>query len=439
MTDKSVIDQSLLDTCIHCGLCLPACPTYLATGRELESPRGRIALLNLWQQGQEPFSARMAEHLDSCLGCLGCQTACPSGVNYEALINQARPQVNALKPAGQKLFRNMILAGVLTNDSLLVRLADFLRFWQKNHCDRLVSIIAKFTYLDKLPLVKELLRWQALLTQIPEHKMLPGLTSNPGKKLPVAQLFKGCVMDIFYNQVNHAAIKLLSEPSQIVGVPKQTCCGALALHAGEKDLACRLARENMQYFAHNEGPIVVTASGCTAMLKTYPELFAENDPWHEKAMIFSRRVKDLPEFLAQNESTYLPSKTDVENAKPLRIAYHAACHLAHAQGIHLEPKQLLENYAKSINDAAGSEIITLVPLTEEEHCCGSAGTYNLSHAQLSETILARKIEKIKETGADIIVTTNPGCLMQIEAGMRNRDLPIRVIHLAQLLANNLAN
>src|ERR1700722_7240196 len=169
---EAIIDQALLDACIHCGLCLPACPTYLATGRELESPRGRIQLLNMWQQGQEAFSARMAEHLDSCLGCLGCQTACPSGVNYEAIINHARPQVNALKPAWQKLLRNIILSKVLTNDNLLIKLGDILRFWQKQHIDSFMSQLARITHLNKLPLIKELLRWQSLLPPIPEHKVL---------------------------------------------------------------------------------------------------------------------------------------------------------------------------------------------------------------------------------------------------------------------------
>ena len=235
-----------------------------------------------------------------------------------------------------------------------------------------------------------------------------------------------------------ASIQLLNQTSQIVAVPAQTCCGALAMHTGEKELACQLAKQNIENFADNEGPIIATASGCTAMLKTYHELFSKDDPWHDKAKIFSNRIQDLPEFLAKHEwQLPLSSQSNMDTistTKPIRIAYHAACHLAHAQGIHNAPKQLLENYARAINSSAGCEIITLVPLTEEEHCCGSAGIYNLSHAALSETILARKIEMIKETQADLIVTTNPGCLMQLEAGIHNQGLNIKVVHLAEVLS-----
>jgi len=428
----AVIDQSLLDACVHCGLCLPACPTYLATGRELESPRGRIYMLNLWQQGEEPLSARMTEHLDSCLGCLGCQTACPSDVNYEAIINQARSQMRVFTPIWHRLLKLFIFSYVLTNDKLLRKLGDFLKFWQKHHIDSFVSKLAKTMHIYKLPPIEELLRWQSLLPKIPEHKTLAKLTSNPGKELPIVQMFKGCVMDVFYNQVNQASIQLLSQSSQIVAVPAQTCCGALAMHAGEKELAARLAMQNIDKFANNSGPIIVTASGCTAMLKKYHELFPENDPWYEKAKSFSSRIQDLPELLAKHQLS-VNNQSVFRESKQIAIAYHAACHLAHAQSIHSAPKELLETYSKSVNDMAGRELVRIVPLTEEEHCCGSAGIYNLSHRELSETILARKIEMIKKTGADLIVTTNPGCLMQLTAGAHG--LNIKVLHLAELLAN----
>ena len=434
---KLNIDQSLLDACVHCGLCLPACPTYLATGRELESPRGRIYLLNLLQQGKEPFSERMAEHLDSCLGCLGCQTACPSGVNYETLINEARQPVNERKPFWQKFLQQIIFTYVLTNDQLLYFLGKCLRFWQKHKLDEYSEQLSKTIGLNKIGVIKNLLGWQSLLPFVPEHKQLPNLISNSGKNLPVVQLFKACIMDIFYNPVNLATLKLLNELSGIVAVPKQTCCGALALHSGQKHIARQLAKQNIDNFAANEGAVVVTASGCTAMLKTYPELFDEIDPWHDRAMSFSKRVKDMSEFLAHSElPNDLFTKVDenYEVTTPLRLAYHAACHLSHAQGIHQEPKQLLEKFAESINDQYGQEIIKLIPLTEEEHCCGSAGIYNLMHPDLSNIILSRKIAMIKETGANIIVTTNPGCLLQIEAGLRKEGLAIKVVHLAEVLA-----
>jgi glycolate oxidase iron-sulfur subunit len=430
---KAVIDQSLLDACVHCGLCLPACPTYLATGRELESPRGRIYMLNLWQQGEEPLSARMTEHLDSCLGCLGCQTACPSNVNYEAILNQARPQMRVFAPIWQRLLRLFIFRFILTNDKLLRKLGEFLKFWQEHHIDSFVSKLSETIHINKLPQIQELLRWQSLLPKIPEYKTLSRLTSNSGKELPIVQIFKGCVMDVFYNQVNQATIQLASQSSQIVAVPEQTCCGALAMHAGEKELTTKLAMLNIDKFANNSGPIIVTASGCTAMLKIYHELFPENDPWREKAKKFSSRIQDLPEYLAKHDLS-INNQSFNSESKPVVIAYHAACHLAHAQGIHSAPRELLETYAKSVNNKAGREAVSIVPLTEEEHCCGSAGIYNLSHREMSETILARKMEMIKKTGADLIVTTNPGCLMQLTAGADG--LNIKVLHLAELLVSS---
>ncbi len=474
------IDQNLLNACIHCGLCLPACPTYLATGRELESPRGRIHLLNLWQQNKIPFSSRVAEHLDSCLGCLGCQTACPSGVNYEAIFNQAKVQVNAVTPIWQKLPRYLALKWLLPNDKLLKDLGKLLRLWQQSGCDKFLrSFLARLNSMIHLPVINEILRWQSLLPQIPEHQELPRLMlgiapersayikedrierGNGGEEpsgsrltectrveprdegeaalTNIVQFFKGCVMDILYNQVNRESLGLLKLSSQLVAVPKQTCCGALACHAGEKELARQLAKENIENYAYCEGPIIVTASGCAAMLKTYPELFERDKGWHEKAKAFSMRVQDLPEFLAKQQLHSSDLSYTSNLVKPITIAYHAACHLAHAQGIRVAPKELLENLATAVNKATGCQTVSLVPLIEEEYCCGSAGIYNLGHPILSEKILARKIEQIKMTGADTIVTTNPGCMLQLKAGIEAQGLNIQVSHLATLLAKAYLN
>lgn len=433
------IDQDLLNACIHCGLCLPACPTYLATGRELESPRGRIYLLNLLQQGKEAFSPRMSEHLDSCLGCLGCQTACPSGVNYEAIFNQAKVQVNAVIPLWQKLPKYLAFKWLLPNAQLLEGVGKALRLWQRCGADKFLRL--SLTRLNKVlhfPLIKEMLRWQSLLPQIPIHNELPALSLGDGKEV-VVQLFKGCVMDIMYNQVNMESLGLLKLFSQLVAVPRQTCCGALACHSGERDLARQLAKQNIENYAYSQGPIVATASGCTAMLKSYPELFSETDVWHHKAKAFSARVQDLPEFLASQQVEALSVSYNEHLKHPINIAYHAACHLAHAQGIRLAPKQLLENFAQSVNRLTGCQTVTLLPLIEEEHCCGSAGIYNLGHPTLSEKILYRKIEQIKMTGADTIVTTNPGCILQLQAGIEAQGLNIEVFHLATLLAKAYLN
>jgi glycolate oxidase iron-sulfur subunit len=428
---KTLIDQNLLNACIHCGLCLPACPTYLATGRELESPRGRIYLLNLWQQKKEPFSERMAEHLDSCLGCFGCQTACPSGVNYEAIFNQAKAQVNMVTPFWLKFPRYLAFKWLLPNDALLKIAGNFLRFWQQSKADKALHVIlAPFT---KMSMIKEILRWQSLMPSVPMHQDLPATSIGCDEKAAIVHLFKGCIMDIFYNQVNRESIALLALSASSVQVPEQTCCGALALHSGERSLARQLAQENIAKFACNSGPIVVTASGCAAMLKSYPELFDKDDAWHDKAKVFSSRIQDLPEFLAKHDFAIL--NKNVNNlSKPMSVGYHAACHLSHAQGIRLAPKLLLENFAQAINTVAGKQVIKLIPLMEEEHCCGSAGIYNLGHPILSEKILNRKMEMIKNSGVSLIVTTNPGCMLQLESGIKQQSLDIQVLHLATLLS-----
>ncbi|MBX9770501.1 MAG: (Fe-S)-binding protein, partial [Candidatus Obscuribacterales bacterium] len=310
------IDLGLLEACIHCGLCLPACPTYQATGRETESPRGRIYLLNLWQRKELELTDRLVEHIDSCLGCMGCQTACPSGVQYEKILNQARPALAQTKnPATRKMMR-YIFSKVLPDYGLLRRLAQVLRLWQKTGSENV---------FDVLPWLKNILgkynQWRVLLPPVPKFEPLPRQSWAPGEKKGTVQLFAGCVMDVLYNHVNHACRRLLVAQQQVVNVPEQTCCGALAFHAGETDIAQELAKSNIELFETNQGPIVVTAAGCGAMLKGYGELLETDSEWHERAKEFSSRVIDITEFLNQHEFACKPKELKK------KVAYHAACHL----------------------------------------------------------------------------------------------------------------
>ncbi len=406
------LDPELLEACIHCGLCLPACPTYQATGRETESPRGRIYLLNLWQRNELELTDRLVEHIDSCLGCLGCQTACPSGVQYEKILNQARPALAQSKsPASRKMMR-YIFSKVLPDYGLLRKLAQVLRLWQRTGSDHV---------FDVLPWLKNILgkynQWRILLPPVPKFEPLPRQSWAPGEKKGTVQLFGGCVMDVLYNQVNHACRRLLVAQQQVVNVPEQTCCGALAFHAGETDIVTDLAKLNIELFEATQGPIVVTAAGCGAMLKGYGELLENDNEWHERAGKFSSRVVDITEFLNRHEFSSKPKELKK------KVAYHAACHLYHAQKVTSEPVQLLEK-------VAGLE---LIPLTDAEQCCGSAGIFNLTHTNLSMKVLAPKIAHIKESGADTVVTTNPGCLMQLEAGIKEAGLSVKAVHLAELL------
>ena len=411
LPDK-LISADLLKACIHCGLCLPACPSYLATRRESESPRGRLHLLKLWQYGNLPLDNRLAGHMDSCLACMGCQTACPSGVQYEKILNQARPQLKQFRDKKARRLMSLAFSAILPDYKRLHFLAGILRLYQQSRLNR---------FLGDLPLPakikKRLLTWEKFLPPVPDFKPLPRQSWQPGEKIGELQLFHGCVMDIFYNQVNHAAIRLLTRQKNIVSVPEQTCCGALALHAGEMEIARRLARQNIEYFEHLPGDIVVTSAGCGAMLKEYGELLADDELFAERAGIFSQRVKDICEKLSEGKFRQPPGKLNKT------VAYHAACHLYNVQKVREAPLSLLKQIPG----------LKLAPLQEAEQCCGSAGIYNLLHTDLSLKVLERKMDFIKETGAEAIVTTNPGCLLQLEAGIKEQKLNMKVYHLVELL------
>jgi glycolate oxidase iron-sulfur subunit len=433
--DTEKIDKSILDACIHCGMCLPACPTYLATGRETESPRGRIYLIAQWQEGALDFSPRLAEHIDSCLGCLGCQTACPSLVDYEKILNSARPKLAEMRDPKTRGRMRYVFSKVLPDYPLLRKLGGLLRLWQYTKGRHFLTLAER---IFKFPIVERLTNWESFLPAIPKFLPLPRQSWSPGAKKGTVQLFQGCIMDIFYNDVNHCALRLLHKQSQIVEVPQQTCCGALAFHAGENDITVDLAKRNIEFFEKYEGEIIVTSAGCGAMLKGYPELFEKGDQesaqWLARAQKFSGRVKDLSEFLATHE--FVESVRNEAKAPGEAIAYHAACHLAHAQKVRKEPELLLKQLAESVNARRKEEDkppMQLVPLQDAEHCCGSAGIYNLQHQDLSDAILASKVAHLKECGADIVVTSNPGCLLQIETGVRKAGLKMRVLHIAQLL------
>lgn len=409
---SGVLDPKLLEACIHCGLCLPSCPTYLATGRETESPRGRIYLLKLWHEGELPLESRVAEHIDSCLGCMGCQTACPSGVQYEKLLNQARPHLLPFRNKKARRLMALAFSSILPDYPRLRFLGNMLRIYQQSKFNR---------FLPALPLPKKLKKrlaeWEAFLPPVPKYTPLPKQSWRPGEKKGEVQLFFGCVMDIFYNHVNHASIRLLTRQKRVVSAPEQTCCGALAQHAGETEIARTLAKRNIEFFEHLSGDIVVTSAGCGAMLKEYGELLADDPEWSKRAHEFSARIKDITESLAEGEFTTPPGKLSKS------VAYHSACHLLNVQKVKDPPLALLKLIPG----------LKLVPLQEAEQCCGSAGIYNLLHTDLSMKVLDRKMSYLKETGADAVVTTNPGCLLQLEAGIAEQKLPMKVYHIVELL------
>jgi len=428
------LDADLLSSCIHCGLCLPACPTYLATGRESESPRGRIYLLSLVEKGELPFAGETKEHIESCLGCLGCQTACPSGVHYEEILNQARPFLKRSRPKWLTALLRLGFSEVLPNYSLLVQGGKFFRALQilfpkrADFADR-QSVLSSMT---ASPFINRLKAYAAFVPNVPKYFPHPrrreAKASVPAN--PAVQLFSGCVMDVLYNQVNHATARLLTMQGCPVERNNQTCCGALAFHAGETDIARRLAKENIKQFESTQGKIIVTSAGCGAMLKEYSHLFEPDDAensWHKRAERFSSRVRDVVEVLSPAQVVSQKMQLPCES-----VAYHAACHLAHAQGIRNEPKEILLELQQKLAETGKN--LNLVELKEAEHCCGSAGIYNVINTELSLEVLNRKMENIEDTRAQVVVTTNPGCLLQLNAGAELTNSTVQVMHLAEFVS-----
>lgn len=434
--EKLSLDKELLESCIHCGLCLPACPTYQATGREMESPRGRIFLLN--QASQDGvLRERAREHIESCLGCLGCQTACPSGVRYESMLDQTRPVLANKRDALTRFIMRFSFERLLPDYPLLRKLGGLMRWAQLRGLDKVALNMA-----SRIPGLAYLKNWQLFTPVVPEHKMLPTKSWKPGAKSGRSLFFAGCVMDIFYNHVNQSALRVLVRQGEIVELPEQTCCGALAFHAGEVDIASSLAARNVEYFKDSNDPIVVTSAGCGAMLKHYGELLGTS-----QAHDFSKRVEDISERLfklsadgklkaggqspcdSDQSSSSACENAPGKNCADTKLAYHAACHLAHAQGVRREPLALLSAHAALVGGSF-SEI------GESEQCCGSAGIYNLMNTEMSLQVLERKMKFIRESGAETIVTGNPGCLLQLEAGARLHGINVKVKHLAEVLDNN---
>lgn len=408
---SDVMDKSWqkLESCIHCGMCLPTCPTYRVTGSEAESPRGRLYLMKAFAQGRLESPQQLMEHLDPCLGCLACVTACPSGVQYDALLMTSREQLVAHQPWYKRKIRRFFLTKVLPNQSLLRFLAYGLRLYQRLGLQTLVRRL-------RLPLLAGPLGKLEQFTpsiQI-NSDFRPGEVFGQNRRGRVA-LFTGCIMDAAYAHVHRATVEVLVANGYEVVIPRQTCCGALAHHSGEHQIAESLAWQNVESILEAKPDVVlVNAAGCGSTLKDYKALLH----YDLMAQAFCGIVLDVLEFLDREG---LEGK---RYSVPLKATYHAACHLHHAQKIQEEPYRLL----RQIPD------LTLVPLTEAEMCCGSAGVYNLAHPDLSLAILQEKMAHLEKTGADVVLAANPGCMLQLETGIRQSGLSMRVMHPIELLA-----
>ncbi len=397
--------------CVHCGLCLSSCPTYLETGGEADSPRGRIHLMRALQEGRVTATAPVLHHLDLCLGCRACETACPSGVEYGRLIEGARRALADAPRPWLDRWRRRSLARLLPHPSRLRPAALLLRVLSPLGRSRLAT-------RSWLPL-----RLRRLVAMIPEarpERSLPEVLGEAEPKHGTVALLTGCVGRMLFSDVNQRSVLLLARAGYRVLVPRvQGCCGALLAHLGDGAEAERLARTNTNAFLRVESDWIATnAAGCGAMMREYGRVLRGDPRYADAASRVSAKVRDVTELLAAGS---LPRPSREVRA---RVAYHDACHLAHGQGVRRQPRALLRSIPG----------LELVELADSELCCGSAGTYNLTEPAMAWRLGERKARAILDTGATMVAAANPGCLLQIQAALRvaGRDLP--VVHPVDLLA-----
>ncbi|MGH3329639.1 MAG: (Fe-S)-binding protein [Streptomycetales bacterium] len=406
--------QDLVDDCVHCGFCLPTCPTYLLWGEEMDSPRGRISLM---QQGLEgaPLTGAMAGHFDACLGCMACVTACPSGVQYDRLIEATRQQVERRFPRsrGERLLRRLVFA-LFPHPRRLRTLRGPLRLYQRSGLD---ARLRRTGVLERVS--PSLAAMERLTPPLQRSPRLPERVPARGPRRAVVGMLTGCVQSVFFPQVNAATARVLAAEGCEVVIPRaQGCCGALSLHSGRETEAQGFARQIVSAFEDaGVEHVVVNAAGCGSAMKEYADLLRDDPDYADRAAALATNVRDLSELLV----TLGP----VAERHPLRLkaAYHDACHLSHAQRVRSQPRRLL-------NAIPGLE---LAEIADPEICCGSAGVYNIFQPGAARELGERKADNVLATGADLLVTANPGCLMQIAAAARRRGRAVGLAHTAEVL------
>jgi glycolate oxidase iron-sulfur subunit len=409
-----------IDRCVHCGFCLPACPTYVLWGEEMDSPRGRIYMIKSAAEGNAPLDARFRTHMDNCLGCMACITACPSGVEYNKLIEPVRAQIerNLSRPLGERLFRKLIFA-TFPHPARLRLLAFPLRIYQKSG---LRSFVRSFGVLKLLP--RRLAAMEALLPEVPPRStfQLPAPSQSEKNRRAGIRvgMLTGCVQPVFFPHVNAATARVLAAEGCEVVIPRhQSCCGALMLHSGLEAEAIALAKKMIATFeAADVDTIVINSAGCGSAMKEYGYLLRDDPAWAGRAAAFSAKCKDISEVLSD-----LAPKAPRHPLK-LRVAYHDACHLQHAQRIHDQPRKLL----------AGIPELEVAEIPEGSLCCGSAGIYNLLEPETANQLGDRKVDNLLSTGAEAVLSANPGCLLQLMNGLRRRGMKeMPAFHMVELL------
>jgi glycolate oxidase iron-sulfur subunit len=409
--------QADLDRCVHCGLCLNACPTYRLLGVEMDSPRGRIYQMAQVAAGA-PIGPSYVEHIDLCLACRGCESACPSGVQYGKLVEAARAEIEsaAVRPLRARWMRRFVFRRLLPSPALMTVLGTLLYLYQGSGLQKLIRALGFLKLLSKLGDVE----------QLAPPAEPPFFFGKIGKTFPAegqrryrVALMAGCIANVCFARLNEATVRVLRKNGCEVVVPAgQGCCGALHVHAGLPEEARGLARRNIDALAEGGyDAILSNAAGCGAALKEYGELLESDPDYAARAREFSGRMQDVTEFLAS---------IDLNRAMkplPVTVTYQDSCHLAHGQRIRTAPRKLLESVPG----------ITFREMPLSDLCCGSAGIYNVVQNRTSMQILETKMESVNRTGADVIATANPGCILQLRAGVRLHGTGQRVVHVIELL------
>jgi glycolate oxidase iron-sulfur subunit len=416
------LDYSVVQQCMHCGLCLPTCPTYEATKLERHSPRGRISLMRAIADGRLDTTRTFGEEMYFCLGCLACVTACPAGVNYAELFEHARAEVESsgvLRTPRRTWLRAFAINWLFATVNRLQVAGLVLRLYQQLGVQTLVR---RSGVLKLLP--SRLQQLEAITPTIQPQfsaELINSATSPCGLKRYRVAMLTGCAQDLVFSDVNRDTVDVLARNGcEVITPPQQWCCGSLHAHNGEWNLAQGLARKQIDQFPPEQfDAIISNAGGCGSHLKHYHKLLADDPLYSERAKLWDGKVKDIHEWL-ETIGIELPPRGQPDRV----VTYHESCHLAHGQKITLQPRRLL----------AAIPGLKLVELPESSWCCGSAGIYNLIQPEMAGELLNRKLRHVRSTGATIVATGNPGCLLQLINGARAQGLHLRVVHPITLLA-----
>jgi glycolate oxidase iron-sulfur subunit len=414
-------DPKLIDSCVHCGFCLSTCPSYRVIGKEMDSPRGRIYLMDAINEGRIPLNTATVQHFDSCLGCLACVTTCPSGVQYDKLITATRPQIERNYPRSlpDKLYRQLIFSFFPYPNRVRVLLVGLL-VYQKLGLQKLVRSTGLLKRISPRLAAMESVLPNISLNSFRDN--LPTVIPAQGEKRYRVGMILGCVQRLFFSPVNEATVRVLTANGCEVLIPKtQGCCAALPHHQGQEEQAKALARQMIDSFeGTGVDAVIINAAGCGHTLKEYGHLLQDDPEYREKAKEFAGKVKDVQEFLA---TAGLTAKLSPLADKPVTLVYQDACHLLHGQKISVQPRQLLRQIPG----------VKLREPIDASLCCGSAGVYNMLQPEVADELGQQKVQNLLNTGADLIASANPGCTLQISKHLQQQGKKISIMHPMELL------